>query len=410
MTLEIIALIITIIGILLSLIFSAFSKEFRRILKKWFIIVGVIKNPELIQILPDQDTLKELNWENPEIVKLTEGKNIKLNHIDSAIITYFCVGKNQDFLSNEDNIIFDCKNDCYDEKLSPELYDIYKIFEKEHIGQENYIRYCVTKMESYTDDNVGLKIEAYPISFFAAYPIRRLITPISYNPIVYSEFGKKIRDKYYSSLQFRNEPLQPNMLIFHLFIVTKDKQVLLLFRRRTGLAYYDNRWSASLEEHLNAPFHYCQATGKYVTPKNPNEIDYTIISGLNRTVQEELELNQDEIRLTKFLIFSVGFEYENFNTAIYVMAEIPITMSELKNRPRLLVEHDAIAWCPLTFEAFKSALIKNQAPEGIMSDMKITTEGWLWHPTSRMRIFLAMRQIHGMSNLMNMIRNEIKNN
>jgi hypothetical protein len=158
-------------------------------------------------------------------------------------------------------------------------------------------------------------------------------------------------------------------------------------------------WSASLEEHFNAPWE------DYLRKEDVFEpalkTDYTIFQGLRRSLDDELHLEQSEIERTKLSVLGVGFEYYNFNTALYAMAELPpdLTAKRLSVRLQSPSEHDLIAWCPFDFPQLKPIFINGSPPE----ELEVMGEGvnmqWKWNTTSRLRIALAVARRFGKSKL-----------
>ena len=296
-----------------------------------------------------------------------------------------------------------------DEELSEDSKAINREFARENPGWTSTGKYCVTEFDTAPIRSTGqLRVKVRPIPFLSYFPIAkslaRAITPKAEPQDI------RLREKEFSTIKSAARPLIPNMLIIQMIVTVYDQGIeKLLFTQRKDkkrkvlsmftVAYLSGTWSVSLEEHFLAP--------KRLFPDLPNQKgwngdkDETVFDGLRRALKDELHIDEF-IEGTTIRVLGAGFEYQNFNTAIYAIAELPreLTYEKLVEHIGPSPEFQNIALCTFDIPTLTSIFETGEPPDEIKDEMKRTgkkkmLKKWAWHPTSRMRVALAVRRRFG---------------
>lgn len=96
--------------------------------------------------------------------------------------------------------------------------------------------------------------------------------------------------------------------------------------------------------------------------------------------------------LTVGLTFLAIGRHRLRNTTIYALAELPahLTYEVVPRRLDSSDEHDRIAACVIDIPTLLPALLYGDAPALVTGRRKTIRREWVWHPTSRMRLFLVL--------------------
>lgn len=333
------------------------------------------------------------DWLRPDVRLFLERSDLDLFAVDSAILTWVCPFFRDDWGWKDDyEILFNFHPVLVDRDLPADMMEVSRKFAAEHPKKLNSVRYCLTEFFCEPRDAGGrLVMTAQPVTYLTAYPIADVLLQ-SLKPGA----DRSLRDRWYSKLERRTSPLVPNMLIAHVLVVSGDDQLILMRRRADQeLDYYRGHWSATFEEHFNAPWaNYLQEQEVY-----PRSLvaDETVFEGLRRALREEMSLSDREVSQTVLRVLAVGFEYDNFNTSIFAVAELPryLTADKIRDRLKSSEEHDKLGRCPFDILTLRPTLIQSAPPQKFHEEGEGGRMEWRWHPTSRMRILLALRRRYG---------------
>ncbi len=334
------------------------------------------------------------SWPRSDVNEFLERSALDLTAIDSAVLTFMCPSfRNIDWGWNEDEVDFIRADDLVDEELPGELREFGRRFIAENPKRLNSMKYCVVKWSLDLPAGFRLVIRVRPITYLRAYPVAKELAEFIGTPR-----NRALRNRFFSKLTDYSRPFRPNMLIAHILVVTGDDKVLLL-RRKPNLDYFPGHWSASFEEHYNAPWSgYLHR--EEVHPES-FDADNTVFDGIKRGLNEEMRLSEKEITDTTIRVIGIGFEYDNFLTNVYAIAELPsqLTYEKMHHRLSASVEHDRIASCPFDLHFLLPSLTRGTTPNNLHSSIAISEQQWKWHPTARMRIFLALCRRFGKANV-----------
>jgi hypothetical protein len=331
------------------------------------------------------------DWLRPDVRDFLEHSDLDLFAIDSAILTWVCPSSG-DWGWREDQVLFRFDPTLIEHDLPADMLEISHTFVAQNPEKLDSIKYCAVELSCRPRDAGGkLLVVARPVMYLTAHPINDAL-------IQFLKPGadRSFRDRRYSKLEDRTLPLVPNMLIAHVLVVTGDDQLLLMRRRADKeLDSYRGYWSASFEEHYNAPWRVYLSEQK--VHWESRVVDETIFQGLQRGLYEEVKLSDDEIAETVIRVLAVGFEYDNFNTGVFAVAELPrhLTYEKMAKRLPPHEEHDRIRSCPFDIVTLLPSVLHSVPPRGLNERSGSGCTEWKWHPTSRMRILLALRRRYG---------------
>lgn len=196
----------------------------------------------------------------------------------------------------------------------------------------------------------------------------------------------------------------PNILCAHVIVVMKGSDGgndLLLAHRRKGErkgGYAANRWSVSIEENFLAED---QKREKKVIPRD-RSIKDTVLRGVKEEIVGDNFAGQINVAVHGFFL-----ERLLLNFSFLAVAELPDTtfddVCKLWPDADDYSEHDALGSLPLGVELLTKCLTSQLLPGDVREHMKFTgaerftDEDHCWHPTSAIRIALALWSIslHG---------------
>lgn len=334
---------------------------------------------------------KRTDWLRPDVKDFLQRSALDLFAIDSAITTYLCPISEGGW-EGDHQIDFDYQPILAEDDLPLDFLEMGRAFRQENPDRKDSVKYCVTELLSLPPDAGGrLEIRAQAIKYLTTLPVtdrlRRSLGPGE---------ERSFREDCFPRLRHREIPLRPNTLIAHVLVVTGDGRLLLARRRDDrALDFYRGRWSATFEEHYNAPwFEHLQR--QEVHPESL-AVDKAIFEGLRRGLEEEMKMSTDEISDAIIRVPAVGFEYDNLNTNIYAVVRLPrrLTATKMEDRLKSSIEHDMVTSCPFEVNALLQTLTSSQPPQTLDRNHEMGSMEWKWHPTSRMRILLALRSHYG---------------
>ena len=295
--------------------------------------------PHKTRIIEDTLDRNFRGFPRPDVEKFLDTSGLSLTSIDGAILTYDYPFNRQDWGWQEHEIIFKHEDSLVSTELPNELHQISKTFRALNPNRRDSIKYCIDKMACSLNRNGLLRIEARSISYLLCYPIAQKLEEEILRPHL-------IRTRWFARLTSRQRPLSPNMLIAHVLVLTGD-QKLVLQQRSANVDYFAGHWSASFEEHYNAPWQ------TYLYPQEIHEesvnVDSTsvIFQGIRRGLSEEFRLHDSDIAQTIVRVLGVGFEFSNFLNNIYAIVKLPkhCTFSAIKENLKSSSEHDRFTAC-----------------------------------------------------------------
>jgi hypothetical protein len=334
------------------------------------------------------------DWLRPDVQDYL-GDN-QLLSIDGAIVLYrplmLEVGRDEWFPDGEVKLLIEDRpveiNELGDFRA------VIQAWERANPGEKPGIKYCVHEANHTVNGAAGeLVIKARPIHFFFTKAVSDILIS-SYHDKSKMD-AVEFRQKHFTKLPRRHRVAVPNSFVAHICVVTDDEKLLLFKRRKEGLGYDLDCWSASFEETLNADPKYLNmpvAEG-HSSLQHP---DFSISQGIRRGLKEELSMGHVERMNTKMNILGFGFCFHNLSTTIFAIAKIPLKAMEVFSRSALKShdEHDSFGYCPFNMPSLLPVLLdKSVEPEGFVIPGVKATKGekeWKWHPSSRMRIYLSL--------------------
>jgi len=332
------------------------------------------------------------DWKNPVVTDFLERSDLNLFSIDTAVANWLCPKEETDWGWKDNNdILLTIEKNLIDESFPDQLKQIAQEYKIQHHDKADSVRYCVTEFTIEPPDSRGrLKMICSPITYLTAQPIM--------DSLMNLDSGQRLRTTWFQRLQSRSRPLVPNTLDIQILIITGDNQLLLLRRREDKeLDFMRGRWSASIEEQLNADWlPFLKEDEVFHLARVP---DHSIFEGFHRALREEAKLDLSEVRDSKLRILATGFDCDCFGTSLYAMAELPEYLTCEKLVPRLSSheEFDAIAWCSFDPETLLPILLNSSPPANARFTGKGDAREWRWHSSSRLRIALGLRRRIGES-------------
>lgn len=383
------------IFILLSPILQPLTETYAKTINSislWF-----FRNKDPKDVIFSYSISNDMGWINSEVSKFLSISEIEMFSVDSAVLAYICPGKNGRGIISDEEIDLQVIENQIDTAVP---YRIQQICKKNWNSSKIINQYfCVTEYSSsLASDGGKLKLCVRPISEYLLNSVYQALN----DPLE----GNVIRDEFYFKLFNRNSPLIPNQLIAYISIITGDQKILFKkLENRTG----ETVLLTSLEEKYIAPQIHVE---NLINLSNTNCSDFSLFSGLERALERELLLTFREVKETQITILGVGFEYDNFNTTIYAMAQLPEFMTESKIEDKFNQNGKIFPFliCPFNFGYLKYIL--NDALNSIeLNKEKISIfHSCNWHPASRMNIILALRNKYGHQMLQHLIVEMIETN